>query len=736
MQKETEQLELSGMIPWFESVGLNPQDAKDVALACVRKNFFNVLSLCSMPEKELCEALDALPIGLRQFVPMIIKAARSSKATRERATLTPSNATTTEWMRNVGFDDVTAAHVGSVLEASHMRSKGLVLAQDPAELELDAGKLPAPAKHAFLAVVRDARSQQQFTLGHPPRLITDKWCAPVKPYFIQLGIFDDETIRQIEIACGNDDLKIRCLWSLFAMEESELRSALTAAKLPLIVQKTLINSINVEADRSETQWVIDTTSPGDGGQLMIYARKEWEEKENQKLEEKQEAEERKQEEERKQQEEKRKQEAQTYEPTGCCGFGNKCRKCGKRKSDHFTPALYCIDSQTRGSSSQDTCTRRGRAKVTPVQEGEVEDIDHVGEDVKGPTPGDDTVPHIQYSELAVESDAMAVGSFKDVYKALWLGKNRTVALLVLRNTYQAALEDMEHEIRMFRTLGLHKHLVVLLATCTHPQSQDKCMVMEFAPLGSLDHVLSKADEDGRDIGNLVKIVVGMQVADAMDHLHLYNVVHRDLAIRNILTFRFDPQNWKDVQVKVADYGLSLLVKKGLTVGASVVEISTNNSNTAGPTRWMAPESLKRRVYSKKTDVWSFGVVLVEIWTLGMIPYHLIADDKEVARMVLEGERLLRPDNCPDHVYTTMQNCWKSAPKDRPSMTELQTALQEAFAEESLETSKTECVVCLSAEPVMALLPCGHRCACESCGLSLRTCPICRTDVQEVKRIFS
>ena len=136
---------------------------------------------------------------------------------------------------------------------------------------------------------------------------------------------------------------------------------------------------------------------------MIYARKEWEEKEK-------------------------------YEPTGCCGFGNKCRKCGKRKSDHFTPALYCIDSQTRGSSSQDTCTLRGRAKVTPVQEGEVEDIDHVGEDVKGPTPGDGTVPHIQYSELAVESDAMAVGSFKDVYKALWLGKNRTVALLVLRNT--------------------------------------------------------------------------------------------------------------------------------------------------------------------------------------------------------------------------------------------------------------------------------------------------------------
>ena len=52
------------------------------------------------------------------------------------------------------------------------------------------------------------------------------------------------------------------------------------------------------------------------------------------------------------------------------------------------------------------------------------------------------------------------------------------------------------------------------------------MVMEFAPQGSLDHVLSKADEDGVDVSNLVKITIAMQVADAMDHLHLHDVVHR------------------------------------------------------------------------------------------------------------------------------------------------------------------------------------------------------------------
>ena len=187
-------------------------------------------------------------------------------------------------------------------------------------------------------------------------------------------------------------------------------------------------------------------------------------------------------------------------------------------------------------------------------------------------------------------------------------------------------------------------------------------------------------------------------------------------------------------MKVTDYSLSLLVNKGFTAGATV-EITTNSAGAAGPTRWMAPESILRRIYSKKTDVWALGVLLYEIWTLAMIPYYLISDDREVARMVVNGERLQQPHSCPDHVYVIMQECWRTIHKDRPSVSEIQTKLQEAFAVESLEASKTECVVCLSAEPVMALMPCGHRCACEGCGPSLRTCPMCRADVQEAKRIF-
>ena len=85
------------------------------------------------------------------------------------------------------------------------------------------------------------------------------------------------------------------------------------------------------------------------------------------------------------------------------------------------------------------------------------------------------------------------------------------------------------------------------------------MVMEFAPLGSLDHVLMKADEDGRDVSNLVKVEVDRQVSDAVAHLHHHGVVHRDLAIRNVLAFQFDAENWKSIRVKLTDYGISLLL---------------------------------------------------------------------------------------------------------------------------------------------------------------------------------
>ena len=231
------------------------------------------------------------------------------------------------------------------------------------------------------------------------------------------------------------------------------------------------------------------------------------------------------------------------------------------------------------------------------------------------------------------------------------------------------------------------------------------------------------------VSHLVRLTIAVQVADAMMQLELHNVIHRDLAARNILVFEFDALDWKKVLVKVTDYGLALLADKGFSAGMMV---STHSASAAGPIRWMAVESLTRRMYSSKSDVWAFGVLLWEIMTLCFLPYHDISDDKEVARAVRAGERLPKPDNCPDELYAIMTKCWCERPQDRPSMPEIHAMLQTVFAE---MFKSSECVICLEKAAVVALIPCGHRCVCEGCAPSLRSCPMCRQPVREAKRIF-
>ena len=202
------------------------------------------------------------------------------------------------------------------------------------------------------------------------------------------------------------------------------------------------------------------------------------------------------------------------------------------------------------------------------------------------------------------------------------------------------------------------------------------------------------------------------------------------AARNILVFQFDATDWTKVLVKVTDYGLALLAEKGTSAGKMV---STQGVSLAGPIRWMAPESLSRRMYSTKSDVWAYGVLLWEILTLGLVPYHSIPTDEAVAEAVLAGRRLPRPDHCSEAVWAVMLSCWLNRPKERPTMAEILAKLQIAFAAEIFKAS--ECVICLEREAVVAFIPCGHRCACEVCAPSLRSCPICRQPVREAKRIF-
>ena len=99
-------------------------------------------------------------------------------------------------------------------------------------------------------------------------------------------------------------------------------------------------------------------------------------------------------------------------------------------------------------------------------------------------------------------------------------------------------------------------------------------------------------------------------------------------------------------------------------------------STTRPIRWMAPESIERRQYSEKSDVWAFGVTLWEIWTDGKVPYCTVTDDSLVGSKVLGGVRLPTPPPCPAAVYSIMLECWKEQKSERPSFSDLHRKLRE------------------------------------------------------------
>nr|CAD7408771.1 unnamed protein product [Timema poppensis] len=142
----------------------------------------------------------------------------------------------------------------------------------------------------------------------------------------------------------------------------------------------------------------------------------------------------------------------------------------------------------------------------------------------------------------------------------------------------------------------------------------------------------------------------LQIAKGMSHLEKKQITHRDLAARNILID-------ENKTLKISDFGLS---RSGIYI---------NSRHKKFPLRWVSVEAIRDKLYSSKSDVWSFAIVLWEIGTLGGFPYPTV-DDHDILSFLLEGSRLEKPDNCTDELYTLMLRCWAHCADDRPSFVEL------------------------------------------------------------------
>jgi len=142
-------------------------------------------------------------------------------------------------------------------------------------------------------------------------------------------------------------------------------------------------------------------------------------------------------------------------------------------------------------------------------------------------------------------------------------------------------------------------------------------------------------------------------AKGMVFLAKNNIIHRDLSARNLLVNEYNV-------VKVSDFGMS----RGLgTDGAYKL------TNQVLPFRWTAPEVFKFLLFTTMSDVWSFGIVLWEIFEFGAVPYMEMSTE-QVVNGVLNGKRLQQPRKCPDAVFHIMKRCWEEEPNDRITFPEI------------------------------------------------------------------
>ncbi|XP_041912895.1 vascular endothelial growth factor receptor 2 isoform X1 [Alosa sapidissima] len=147
------------------------------------------------------------------------------------------------------------------------------------------------------------------------------------------------------------------------------------------------------------------------------------------------------------------------------------------------------------------------------------------------------------------------------------------------------------------------------------------------------------------------ISYSFQVAKGMEFLSSRKCIHRDLAARNILLS-------ENNVVKICDFGLARDVYKDPDY--------VRKGDARLPLKWMAPETIFDRVYTTQSDVWSFGVLLWEIFSLGASPYPGVAIDESFCRRLKEGTRMRAPDYATPEIYQTMLDCWLDRPTDRPT----------------------------------------------------------------------
>ena len=267
----------------------------------------------------------------------------------------------------------------------------------------------------------------------------------------------------------------------------------------------------------------------------------------------------------------------------------------------------------------------------------------------------------------------------ELYDSTDHASTRRVVAKLLQNVRGDSVKQFEDDIEQLSKLN-HRHMVGLLAHFT--QETPKCYVMDHGQsIDLLEHTrnlksksaihkilqessdptFDETEEDGSIIENAVSIyeeiltdllMFADHISLGMEYLSSLNHPHKDLALRNCII------------------GYDNVVK--VTIDAELARARYPEAYSNGhPIRWMSPESLFTNTFTMESDVWSYGVVLWELITLGEVPYSPITDDTLISAITTNPEFTLeKPTLCSENMFAIMTKCWSRQPVSRPSFLQL------------------------------------------------------------------
>ncbi|XP_020908124.1 tyrosine-protein kinase receptor Tie-1 [Exaiptasia diaphana] len=263
------------------------------------------------------------------------------------------------------------------------------------------------------------------------------------------------------------------------------------------------------------------------------------------------------------------------------------------------------------------------------------------------------------------------GAFCQVAKAFVTGLG-TVAVKMIRGKgdQSSNRKDLLEEYKLLQHLGQHDNVILVLGGVT---ITDPVMVLfEYVPYGDLlgylrrsrgltDTYYSEPDNPSTSsLSSKQLLRFAREIADGMAFISSKKIIHRDLAARNVLVGQGET-------CKITDFGMARDVKHN-------DDIYRKKKKGRLPVKWTAYEALLYGFYSTQSDVWSYAIVLYEIFTIGGSPYPDI-EHRHIAEKIYKGYRMPKPKHLDDEIYALMTECWRTSPDLRPSFESLRSTLK-------------------------------------------------------------